>query len=96
MVGPMASSSSANQTPTYVALGLIAAGIVIALLSGLGRGSILGGIVAAAGAIPACVGMWKGIQQENQGPLAMAVAAVVAAIAVGGALIVLAIIAMVR
>jgi len=53
------------------------------------RGSIAGGIIAAAGAIPACFGMWKGIQQETQGTLAMSVAAVLVALAIGGVLIVL-------
>ena len=96
MVTPMAPSSSATQTPTIIAFALIAAGLVIGVLSGLGNGSFLGGVIAAGGAVPACIGMWKGIQQDNQGPLALAVAAVVAAIAVGGALIVLAIIGLVR
>ena len=46
---------------------------MIAALQGFTHGSILGGIIAAAGAIPACFGMWKGIQQETQGTLAMSV-----------------------
>ena len=53
------------------------------------HGSIAGGIIAAAGAIPACFGMWKGIQQETQGTLAISVAAVLLSLAVGAVLIIL-------
>jgi hypothetical protein len=79
-----------DKTPAYIAFGLAVLGIVIAALQdGVLRGSIAGGIIAAAGAIPACFGMWKGIQQETQGTLAMSVAAVLVALAIGGVLIVL-------
>ena len=82
-----------DKTPAFIplgAFGLPVLGIVIAALQdGVLRGSIAGGIVAAAGAIPACYGMWKGIQQETQGTLAMSVAAVLVALGIGGALIVL-------
>ena len=82
-----------DKTPAFIplgAFGLPVLGIVIAALQdGVLRGSIAGGIIAAAGAIPACFGMWKGIQQETQGTLAMSVAAVLVALAIGGVLIVL-------
>lgn len=78
-----------SKTPAFVAFALIAAGIAIAAVGGLLQGSILGGVVAASGTIPACFGMWKGIQQETQGTLAISVVAVLASLAVGGALIVL-------
>lgn len=81
-----------SKTPALAAFGMIALGLVIAAIQGLTKGSIAGGIIAAAGAIPACYGMWKGIQQEGQGTLAMSVVAVVASLAVGGILIVLRII----
>ena len=81
-----------SKTPALIAFGMIVLGLVIAALSGLTHGSILGGIIAAAGAGPACFGMWKGIQQETQGTLALSVAAVLASLAVGGLLIVLRII----
>ncbi len=81
-----------SKTPALAAFGMIALGLVIAALQGLTHGSILGGIIAALGAIPACFGMWKGIQQETQGTLAISVAAVLALLAVGGLLIVLRII----
>lgn len=82
-------ASRDSNTPVVVAFGLVVAGLVIAAIGGLTRGSIPGGIVAAAGAVPACFGMWKGIQRENQGPLAAAVTAVLLSLAVGAVLIVL-------
>jgi hypothetical protein len=78
-----------SKTPAFAAVGLVVLGLVIAALGGITKGSILGGIVAAAGAIPACYGMWKGIQQETQATLAMSVGAVLLSLAVGGLLIVL-------
>lgn len=81
-----------SKTPAMVAFGMIALGLVIAALQGLTKGSIAGGIIAAAGAGPACFGMWKGIQQEGQGTLALSVVAVIASLVIGGLLIVLRII----
>ena len=78
-----------SKTPALAAFGLVVIGIVIAAVQGLSHGSIGGGVVAAAGAIPACFGMWKGIQQETQGTLALSVGAVIASLGVGGVLIVL-------
>jgi len=78
-----------TKTPALVAFVLIAAGIAIAAAQGLIHGSIAGGIIAALGAIPACYGMWKGIQQETQGTLALSVTAVLVSLAVGAVLIVL-------
>jgi hypothetical protein len=65
---------------------------LLAATNGLLHGSILGGIIAAGGAIPACFGMWKGIQQETQGTLALSVVAVLVALGVGAILIVLGIV----
>lgn len=81
-----------SKTPALVAFVMVVVGIAIAAVQGLIHGSILGGVVAAAGAIPACFGMWKGIQQETQGTLAISVVAVLASLAVGAVLIVLAVI----
>ena len=82
-------ASRDSNTPVIIAFGLVIAGLAIAAIGGITRGSVGGGILAAAGAIPACFGMWKGIQQENQGPLAAAVTAVLLSLAVGAVLIVL-------
>lgn len=78
-----------SKTPAFVAFAMVAAGIAIAAVQGLTKGSILGGVVAGLGVIPACFGMWKGIQQETQGTLAISVLAVLVALAVGAVLIIL-------
>ncbi|HEV7557693.1 MAG TPA: hypothetical protein VGO00_19645 [Kofleriaceae bacterium] len=78
-----------SKSPALVAFALVALGVVIAAVQGLVHGSIAGGVIAALGAIPACFGMWKGIQQETQGTLAISVLAVLASLGVGGVLIVL-------
>lgn len=78
-----------TKTPALVAFVMVVVGIAIAAAQGLVHGSILGGVIAAAGAIPACFGMWKGIQQETQGTLALSVVAVLVSLAVGAVLIVL-------
>ena len=78
-----------SKTPAMAAFGLVVVGLVIAAIQGLAHGSIAGGIIAGTGAIPGCYGMWKGIQQETQGTLAISLVTVLAALAVGGILIVL-------
>lgn len=78
-----------SRTPALVAFGLVVLGLLIAAVQGLTHGSILGGLIAAGGAIPACLGMWKGIQQETQGTLAMSVTAVLVSLGVGAILILL-------
>jgi hypothetical protein len=78
-----------SKTPALIAFGLVVLGLMIAAVQGLTHGSILGGLIAASGAIPACFGMWKGIQQETQGTLATSVAAVLVSLGVGGILILL-------
>jgi hypothetical protein len=80
-----------SKGPAFVAFGLIAIGIVVAALGsgGILSGSIGGGILAGCGAMPACFGMWKGIQQETQGTLAMSVLGVLVSLAVAAILIIL-------
>lgn len=78
-----------SKTPALAALGMVVLGLVIAAIGGFSNGSIAGGVVAALGAVPACYGMWKGIQQETQGTLATSVGAVLLSLGVGGLLIVL-------
>ena len=82
--------------PAFIAFGLVIAGLAIGMAGGITNGSIAGGIVAGLGTIPACVGMWKGIQQETQTALALSVVAVIASLVVGGLLIVLRIIDIIR
>jgi hypothetical protein len=78
-----------SKTPALIAFAMVVTGVAIAAVQGLLHGSIGGGVIAAAGAIPACYGMWKGIQQETQGTLAISVTAVLVSLAVGAILIVL-------
>jgi hypothetical protein len=78
-----------SKTPAFPAVGMVVLGLVLAAIQGFSHGSIAGGIVAALGAIPACYGMWKGIQQETQGTLAVSVAAVLLSLGVGALLIIL-------
>lgn len=85
-----------SKMPVFVALAFVALGVVIAAAQGFTKGSIAGGVVAALGAIPACFGMWKGIQQETQGTLALSVTAVLASLGVGAVLIILRIVHWVR
>ena len=85
-----------SKTPALAAFGLVVFGLIIAAVQGITKGSIVGGVIAGLGTIPACYGMWKGIQQETQGTLAVSVIAVLVSIAVGGALIVLGVIDWVR
>jgi uncharacterized membrane protein len=76
-----------SKTPALVAFGLVILGLAIAAVQGFTHGSILGGLIAASGAVPACFGMWKGIQQETQGTLATSVVAVLVSLGAGGLLI---------
>ena len=78
-----------SKTPALAALGMVVLGLVIAALQGFSHGSIAGGVIAALGAVPACYGMWKGIQQETQGTLAISVGAVLLSLGVGALLIIL-------
>lgn len=85
-----------SKTPAVVAFVMVVAGILLAAAHGLLQGSIVGGLISALGALPACYGMWRGIQQRTQGTLAFSVAALLVALAVGAVLIVLRIISLLR
>jgi hypothetical protein len=90
----MANPVPDSKTPAMAAIAMAVLGLVIAVVQGgLTHGSLAGGILAAAGAIPATFGMWKGIQQETQGTLGVSVAAMLFALVVGGILIILRIVA---
>lgn len=80
-----------TKVPSLVAYGLVVLGIVVAAIGdhGVLNGSLWGGLISCCGAIPACLGMWKGIQQETQGTLALSVVAVLVALGVGAILIIL-------
>jgi hypothetical protein len=86
----MADPTPDSKTPALAAFGLAILGLVIAAMQGsILHGSITGGIIAFCGVIPACFGMWKGIQQETQTTLALSVASVLVTLGTAAALIVL-------
>jgi hypothetical protein len=78
------------KLPNLAALLLILIGLLIGVISGLGSGSIAGGVVAALAMVPACWGMWAGVQsKESQAGLGIAILLFLAAAGVGGLLILL-------
>ncbi len=77
-----------SKMPALLAFGFAGVGLLIALISGFSTSSIAGGVVAGLGAIPACYGMWKGIQQETQTTLGLSVFALLVDLAVAVLLIV--------
>ncbi|HEU5056115.1 MAG TPA: hypothetical protein VFU21_06305 [Kofleriaceae bacterium] len=82
-------SSPKVQTPLLISLGLVAAGVIIAAIGGITAGSILGGVVAALGVVPACWGAWAGMQKETQASLGLAILLVFVSLGVGGLLLLL-------
>lgn len=92
----MSNSAPDSKMPALLAFGFAGVGLLIALISGFSKASIAGGVIAGLGSIPACFGMWKGIQQETQTTLALSVFAVLVALAVGAILIVVGVISWVK
>jgi hypothetical protein len=78
-----------SKLPVAVSLGLVAVGLIIGLIGGFTHGSWPGGLIAGLGVLPAMVGLWKGVQQENQTTLGLSVVAVLVSLGVGGLLIIL-------
>jgi hypothetical protein len=85
-----------TKLPVVIAFVFVAIGVIISLAMGATHGSIIGGVIAALGAIPACVGMFKGIQQQTQTTLALSIGALIVSLGVGGLLIIMRIIDAVR
>ncbi len=81
-----------SKTPLYIALALAAVGLVIGVLSGSGGVKILGAVIAASGAVPSAIGMWKGIQQQTQTTLALSLGALFVSLGVAAGLLIWAII----
>ena len=89
-------SQSNAKTPIFISLACVVAGLILGAMGGLLSGSILGGIIAACGVIPAAWGAWAGMQQETQASLAGALGMVFVSLGVGGVLLVLGIIDAIR
>ena len=85
-----------SKTPVLVALAMAGGGLVIAILFHSGGMKLLGALIAAAGAIPSAIGMWKGIQQQTQGTLASSLGTLLLSLGTALALLVWAIIAFVH
>jgi peptidoglycan biosynthesis protein MviN/MurJ (putative lipid II flippase) len=81
-----------SKTPVFVALTFAATGIVFGLVFGSGGGKLFAAAIAAVGAVPAAVGMWKGIQQQGQSTLAGALGALLLSLGVALVMIVWAVI----
>jgi hypothetical protein len=85
-----------SKTPVFIALACAALGLVLGIILHSGGGKLAAGLIAAGGAIPAAVGMWKGIQQQTQTTLASALGALILSLLVAAAMIIWAIIAFIR
>jgi hypothetical protein len=85
-------SKPSAKTPIYISLAMVGLGLVLGLMGGVTSGSILGGIIAGCGVIPAAWGAWAGMQQETQASLAGALGMVFVSLGAGAILIVLGII----
>jgi hypothetical protein len=77
-------SAPNSKVPQLAALACIIAGLV----AGIAGVPITGAVIAAAGMLPACYGMWTGMQAETQGALARAIVLFVVALGVAGVLVV--------
>lgn len=83
-------SSSESKLPLFAALFLILVGLLIGAIGGFSSGSIAGGVIALMAIIPACYGMWLGIQdKESQATLAFSILLFLGAVGIGGILILL-------
>jgi hypothetical protein len=77
-------SPSFSKLFQLATLACVAAGIV----SGLAGHPVIGAEIAAIGIIPACYGMWLGIQSETQGALLRSILLFLLAIGVAAMLVV--------
>jgi hypothetical protein len=82
-------SAPDTKTPVFAALGFVVVGLIIAAIGGISDGSIAGGIIAGLGIIPACWGMWAGIQQKTQAGMLAPIGLFFLCLGVGAILIIL-------
>lgn len=80
------------KLPNLAALSCVIIGLLIGLIGGLGSGSLTGGIIAGVGIVPACWGIWSGMQQKTQGSLVWSIMLLLASLGVAGLLILLAVV----
>jgi hypothetical protein len=77
-------SHSLSKLSQFAAL----ACVLVGLLSGLLGHPIVGAEIAVIGVIPACYGMWLGIQAETQGALVRSILLLLLALGVASLLVV--------
>lgn len=82
-------SASNTKLPNLAALLFVIIGLLIGAVGGIGNGSITGGIIAALGVIPACWGIWAGMQQKTQGALVWSILLLLLSLVVAGLLVLL-------
>lgn len=78
-----------TRLPNLAALLCAIVGLLIGAAGGLGSGSIAGAVVAGLGAIPACWGIWAGMQKQTQTSLLGSILLLLLALGVAGLLLVL-------
>ncbi len=92
---PVMSQASA-KVPLLISLAFVGIGLVLGLIGGSAGTLIAGGVIAAAGVIPAAWGAWAGMQGETQAGLSGALGMVFLSLGVGGLLVILGIIDWIR
>ena len=85
-----------NDTPTgkmppLVALLMVIFGALISIIGGFGVAAIIGGLIAAAGAMPASYGIWTGMQQKTQVTLGLSLLMLLISLVIGVLLMLLSI-----
>ena len=83
-------SAPDSKLPHIASLFFTLLGLLIGVISGFSSGSIVGGVIAGLGIIPACYGMWLGVQdRESQATLLYSILLFLASVGVAGLLILL-------
>ena len=85
-----------NDTPTgkippLISLFMVILGALISILGGFGVAAIIGGLIAAAGSMPASYGIWTGMQQKTQVTLGLSLLMLLVSLGVGVLLLLLSI-----
>lgn len=72
--------------PVLISFTLVALALAVALFEGIGGGSVAGGGLALAAVVPACWGMFAGLQSKGSYLVLYAISTLVAALGLGLAL----------
>lgn len=78
-----------TRLPLLITLLCVIIGSLIGVAGGSTISSVVGAVVAALGAIPACWGIWLGMQQQTQTSLLGAILLLFLALGTAGLLLVL-------